>query len=79
MDDLLNVELVKRLRREHGYTIAGLIDFVDLGRTTGYLMFRKGLLPEDRAVRAQVLAKLAKRLGTTELALVVPFVAKVTA
>lgn len=64
MDERLNVELVKKLRMEKGPTVRWLIEHVGLGETAGYLMFRKGLLPEDSERRKTVLEKLAAYLGT---------------
>lgn len=74
---MLNTELVKQLRKEAGITVRELSAHLGLSPSLGYLMFRKGLLPEDRPRRREVLAKLAQRLGTTELQLLTPQEAKV--
>lgn len=60
MDDMLNVELVKQLRLKKGKPpVSWLIQHVGMARASGYLMFRKGLLPEDPEKRHEVLEKLA--------------------
>ena len=63
MDELLNVEMVNKARKEKGTKVCWLIEHLELSRSSGYLMFRKGLLPEDRARRKAVLQKLASYLG----------------
>jgi hypothetical protein len=64
MDELLNVERVRELRRNQGRKIAWLIEQLGMSRSAGYLMFRKGLLPEDRTRRKVILEQLATTLGT---------------
>ena len=64
MDDLLNVELVRReLIEAKGMKVRWLYEQLGLSRSTGYQMFRNGLLPKEPTVRRKVLEQLAKFMG----------------
>jgi hypothetical protein len=74
--EVLNVELVGVLRRARGIQIRWLINHVGLKGTTGYQMFRLGLLPKDDQVKKSVLEKLATLFGVDERQLVLRLEAK---
>jgi hypothetical protein len=75
-DVLLNVEKVKRLRKERGMTVEWLYRQLGMSRTSGYLMFTNGLLPKNVSRRKAILKKLATLLGAESSQLTLRFEAE---
>lgn len=77
--EFLNVELVRRLRKDRGVSTQWLIARVGLSSTAGYLMFRTGLLPGDTARRNRVLRALGDYFDVEVAQLLLRLGAKQTA
>lgn len=71
-DEILNIELVQRTRESKGIKTIWLVKQCGLSRTTGYIMFRTGLLPADETLRKSVLTRLSQLLGIDQRQLIVP-------
>jgi hypothetical protein len=71
IDCFLDAPYAQMLRHEAGVTTEWLNQHLGLSRTSGYLLFRTGLLPTDPERRREVLRKLSDLFGVPEAQLVI--------
>lgn len=61
--EYLDTQKVEQMRRDRGVSLTWIYTRLGISRTSGYLLFTHGVLPEDLSRRKELLEKLSELLG----------------